>query len=107
MAKRQDLRQDSTGDLYINTTTGDFEIVESDSQHVGDIMQSINGDYKLSPLVGVNFFLYQNSTGKRQEIERIIRTQLKADGYNVTGIEVPENVTDVQDITIFSDEPNI
>ena len=107
MAKRQDLRQDSTGDLYINTTTGDFEIIESDSQHVGDIMQSINGDYKEFPLIGVNFFKYQNSVGKRQEIERIIRTQLKSDGYNVTEIEVPENITDVQDITIYSDAPNI
>ena len=107
MAKRQDLKESSTGDLYINTVTGDFEIAESDSLHVADILQSINGDYKEFPLIGVNFFLFQNSTGKRQEIERIIRTQLLSDGYKVSEVDVPLSVTDLQDITVYSDAPNV
>lgn len=102
MAKRKDLRLDTTGDLFINTSSGDFDIIESDGQHVNDILQSVNGDYKEFPLIGVNFFKYQNSSGQRQEIERIIRTQLLSDGYKVDKIEMPESVTSIQDITVYT-----
>lgn len=107
MAKRQDLRQDDDGDIYINPVTGDFEIVESDNQHVADILQSIDGDYKEFPLVGVNFFKFSNSTGQQQNIERIIRTQLAADGYQVTKVDVPDAVNDLSDLTIYANEPDI
>lgn len=107
MAKRQDIKQDDFGDIYINPITGDFDIVESDGQHVGDIMQSITGDYKEFPLLGVNFFLFENSTGQGQNIERIIRTQLGSDVYQVTKVIVPDTVTSVADITIYADGPEI
>lgn len=107
MAKRQDLRQDDNGDIYINPTTGDFETAESDTQHVGDILQAVSGDYKEFPLIGVNFFMYSNSTGKQQEIERIIRTQLSADGYQVTKVVVPPSVTSLADIAVYANEPEV
>lgn len=107
MAKRQDLRQDENGDIYINPNTGDFEIVESDNQHVSDILQAVSGDYKEFPLVGINFFRFQNSTGQRQVLEGIIRTQLLADGYSVTKIEIPESVTSLEDIVVYANGPTI
>lgn len=107
MAKRQDLRQDENGDIYINPITGDFEIVESDNQHVSDIMQSVSGDYKEFPLIGVNFFQFSNSTGQNQNIERIIRTQIAADGYQVTQVIVPASIASLQDITVFANAPEL
>lgn len=107
MAKRQDLRQDENGDIYINPTTGDFEIVESDAQHVGDILESVDGDYKEFPLIGVNFYSFSNSTGQQQNIERIIRTQLTADGYQVTKVVVPLSVTSLADLEVYANEPEV
>jgi hypothetical protein len=107
MAKRQDLRQDENGDIYINTSTGDFSIVESDNQHVSDILQAVSGDYKEFPLIGVNFFRFQNSTGQQQVLEGIIRTQLRADGYSVKKVEIPESVTSLEDIVIYADGPDL
>lgn len=107
MAKRQDLRQDENGDIYINPLTGDFEFIESDNQHVGDIMQAISGDYKEFPLLGVNFFMFENSTGQAQELEGVIRTQLAADGYQVTKVIIVDAISSLQDITIYANEPNI
>jgi len=107
MAKRQDIRQDETGDLYINTTTGDFEIVESDAQHVGDILEAVSGDYKEFPLIGLNLFQYQNSTGQQQKLEKEIRTQISADGYRVTKIVIPENLENLQDLEVYADGPEL
>ncbi len=107
MAKRQDLRQDTNGDIYINPSTGDFSIVESDNQHVSDILQAVSGDYKEFPLIGVNFYKFHNSTGQRQVLEGLIRTQLSADGYQVTKVEIPESITSLEDIVVYANEPNI
>ncbi len=107
MAKRQDLREDDNGDIYINPSTGDFSIVESDNQHVSDILQAVSGDYKEFPLLGVNFFRFQNSTGQKQVLEGIIRTQLSADGYRVTKVEIPDSVTSLEEIKVFADAPSI
>ena len=107
MAKRQDIRQDSNGDIYINPNTGDFDIVESDNQHVSDILQAVSGDYKEFPLIGVNFFKFQNSTGQKQVLEGIIRTQLIADGYQVTKVIIPESPTSLEEIEVYANEPNI
>lgn len=107
MAKRQDLRQDENGDIYINPSTGDFSIVESDNQHVSDILQAVSGDYKEFPLIGVNFFRFENSTGQRQILEGIIRTQLRADGYDVNKVVIPESVTSTAEIIVYADVPEI
>ncbi len=107
MAKRQDLRQDENGDIYINPNTGDFELMESDNQHVADIMQAVSGDYKEFPLIGVNFYTFQNSTGQKQVLEGLIRTQLAADGYQVTKVEITEPLTGLENIVIYANEPNV
>jgi hypothetical protein len=107
MAKRQDLRQDDNGDIYINTSSGDLSIIESDNQHVSDILQAVSGDYKEFPLIGVNFFRFQNSTGQRQIIEGIVRTQLAADGYKVNKVIIPESVTSLEDIVVYTDGPTL
>ncbi len=83
MAAAKDFKLDSDGDLYINPNTGDLEIGFSDKQHIKDILNSNVGWWKQYPLVGVAIQSYLNSSGKQQQLERIIKIQLIADGYSV------------------------
>jgi hypothetical protein len=77
----QDFKLDTDGDIYINASTGDFDVVESDGQHVQDIFDSVPGWWKEFPLLGVNMIKYLNSTGKQVEIQGKGKEQLQADGY--------------------------
>jgi len=60
---------------------GDLEIVESDEQHISDIIRAFQGEYKQYPFVGVGIRNYLSSSGKEQEIRAKIKLQLEADGY--------------------------
>lgn len=78
----QDIRLQD-GDLYINTSNGDLDIVFSDDQNIEDIIQSFPGDWKQWPQVGVGVSSYIKSAGKEQELIRNLIVQLKADGFTV------------------------
>jgi len=73
-------------DLVI--TAGDFEISESDKQHIQDIIESFTGWWKEFPALGVGIKQYQASSGMEQTIERQIKLQLQGDGYSVDGAKV-------------------
>lgn len=107
MANRKDLRQDDNGDIYINPVTGDFDIVDSDNQHISDILQSISGDYKEFPLIGVNFFMFANSSNQQQALERIIRTQVSSDGYQIKKVVAPLIINDLSEIEIYANAPQV
>lgn len=104
MALAKDIRSDNDGDLYIDPLTGDFKIDFSDEQHIRDIIESFKGCWKESPNVGVGIKQYQNSAGKDQEIEREIKLQLQADGYNTNNVRVE---TTVDGINIFPNAERI
>jgi hypothetical protein len=69
--------------LFINSNAGDYDINFSDNQHIEDIIQSFNGDWKQFPMVGVGVSSYLASTGQQQQLTREILIQLKADGFTV------------------------
>lgn len=85
-------------DLNINPLTGDFSIMESDQQHISDILRSYPGEWKESPEVGVGLLGYFKSAGQQQELGRNILVQLKADGYNVLA---PKIINDNGDLTVI------
>lgn len=90
MAKAHDIKHES-GDLFINAVTGDFDIIESDTQHVEDIIQAAQGEYKESPSLGVGI---KNSIGAPQGIQKVLRNikiQLSADGYRTDKIGIKDN----------------
>ena len=86
MALATDITIDNLNDLFINTSTGDFEVGYSDDNHVSDIINSAPGYWKQFPLLGANLFYYLNSSGKQQELKNKISTQLIADGYKINDI---------------------
>lgn len=83
MAKARDIKIEDN-DLVIKN--GDFVISNSDQQHVEDLIKSYTGHYKEFPLIGVGVDRFINSSGKDQEIKRLIKLQLEADGYKVNKI---------------------
>lgn len=75
-------------DLFIDPTTGDFLIGESDGQHVQDIINSWAGWWKEFPTLGVGVKRFLGRPGGVQVVKRAIKIHLKSDGYRVDNIIV-------------------
>lgn len=79
----KDFKLDSDQDIFIDPTTEDFVISDSDQQHVLDILQSVPGWWKEYPLIGVNPYKYTNARTSQQQLNQAIIIQLKSDGYEI------------------------
>ena len=68
---------------------GDFEMGNSDPQHVYHIILNSKGSYKQFPLTGIGKSRFINAPlGAEQRRE--IQLQLQADGYRVTQLRLSE-----------------
>jgi hypothetical protein len=84
------------GDLVI--ANGDFQIAESDGQHIESILIAVQGDYKQYPLVGVNLRSYLNSPSSpdvNNMLRKKIQLQLEVDGYRVDEIKVGTDLSEI------------
>lgn len=79
----QDFKQ-IDDDLYINPVTGDFDFVDSDNQHILDILQASPGWWKNAPTLGANLNQLLKSKVNTSTVEGIIKTQLESDMYQVS-----------------------
>lgn len=70
---------------------GDFVIVESDPQHIQDIIHESTGAYKQFPLVGVGIFNYLNGSNYGNALKKEITSQLITDGYVINQLDVDTN----------------
>ena len=81
--------------LYISNsydfTNGDFNVGDSDTQHIQDIVFENIGAYKQYPLVGVGIINYLNSSGAQLLLSREIQIQLELDGYLVNEIHFTDS----------------
>lgn len=75
-------------DFFIDPVKGDFLITDSDTQHVEDIINSFAGWWKEFPTIGVGIKKHLGTTagGGAQVVKRIIKIQLKSDGYRADKI---------------------
>ena len=80
---RSDILQDSTGDIYINPNTNDFDFGASDVNHINDIIVSFPGWWKQFPSLGVGVMAYLKGKGNSQSLLKSIRLQMQSDGYRV------------------------
>jgi len=87
----KDIKHDSDG-VDLVAVNGDFAAVDSDQQHIIDIVNSAQGHWKQFPLVGVGIdsFIGATSPDILQELERLIRLQLQSDGYGNITIDLSE-----------------
>lgn len=82
----------NTGDLEIKD--GDFLVDYADEQHIESILVANKGDFKQHPLTGVGIKDYLNAPLSRTtltSLEKQIRLQLKADGFEVEKAEMESN----------------
>ena len=80
-------------DILINAPLkdGDWNIGESDQQHIEHVCMSAPGHFKSSPLLGVNLIDFINSPMSPKtvsELERIIRLNLELDGAKNITIDI-------------------
>jgi len=85
MAK--DILMGADGDVSI--INGDFNVGNSDEQHIEDILTARKGEYKNAPITGVDLFSFLNAPVTlvtRQKMEKEIAMQMKLD--NASNISV-------------------
>jgi len=98
MFPRHDIRIEKD---YINANN-DFEVFESDKQHIQDTIDARPGEWKEHPTDGVNITSYLNSSGMELTIKRRIMMELTNDRYPCDSPKVSYS----QDGTLTVD-PNI
>jgi len=86
----KDLKQTSEMDLYL-TDAGDIIWTESALQHQRDILLAHEGEYRLSPTMGVGASDYLDDEG-RENLLREINKQFAKDGMTVKSIDKDLNI---------------
>lgn len=81
-----DILIDNNGDVLFEN--GSLKIGVSDEQDVVLIVNSCQGDWKRSPLVGVGIEYYMASSGKTLEIKQKISSQLTSAGFRNVKVSV-------------------
>ena len=95
MAAAKDIAISENDYLFAN---GDFSIVDSDSQHIEDLIFENIGAYKQFPLAGTGIINYLNSSDANLKLKKEIQTQLVTDGYRVDAIII--NSLESLDLTV-------
>lgn len=84
-----DILLTNEGDLKYKNN--DLVIGFSDNQNILDILQSVKGDYKRSPQIGLNAVSFTNATATSTTIRNQAKLQLELDGFRVKDILVTRN----------------
>lgn len=101
--KAGDFKLDANGDIAIEN--GDFVIVESDQQHILDIMSSVPGWFKESPLVGFNPYQYLNGRVSVTDLNKEAKIQLQADGYKNVVADLKQDNNNKITGNVFGERP--
>jgi len=83
----------ATEDIVIES--GDFEIIESDGQHVQAILQAGKGNFIGSPLLGVDIQKYINSPTTTRELRQTVITELTRDNYRVNNLDTTGTIDEI------------
>lgn len=67
---------------------GDFKITNTHEQESYYILEANKGQFYQSPRLGVGLTKYQNADVNKNEIRKLIRTELKRDSFKVNNIYV-------------------
>lgn len=73
----KDILLDDNNDLKI--LNGDFDFGDSEMQEVGQILQSTQGEWKMTPILGPNLYRFIKSKASKSEIESTVAIHLAID----------------------------
>ncbi|AQY22970.1 hypothetical protein [Riemerella anatipestifer] len=85
---RKDILLDEDGDL--NFHNGDFDIGQSDQQHIEHIIAAQKGEYKNFPFVGFGVINYLKGDTSKSDFKRDLKIQIENDGYSNPKIDLSE-----------------
>lgn len=91
---RQDILRDDLGALAFSD--GDFQVGQSDQQHVEDIFDLQPGELKEFPLAGFGAINYIKRTITADEFKRDLKIQLNYDGYNNVVIDTSKGIENLR-----------
>jgi hypothetical protein len=98
MAREQiDIMLDDTEDLFVDSVSGDFAMVESTGQHQRQLILNNKGDFKEFPDMCVGVENYMDDEGKSALI-RAIAIEFMQDGMDVK--DLSPNADSVADSTV-------
>lgn len=83
-----------TQNYDLDIKNGDFVIGDSQEQSVELLLMSNQGEFKLNPEAGCNILSAKNGVIGRL-LDREIRVQLEADGFQLENLKITENGIDV------------
>ena len=75
-------------DMNFRIKNNDFVLGNSDDQNITDIMQSVKGDFKRNPQIGLNATNFSNSAISNADIKAQTKLQLELDGFRVKDVIV-------------------
>ena len=81
----KDILIDTENDIKI--INGDFDVGESEMQEVGLILQSTQGEWKQSPILGPNLYQYIKSKASKTEIDSQVRIHLAIDNKDFKSLK--------------------
>lgn len=84
-----------TAENDISILNGDFQVGDSSQQEIESVLIAFKGEFKNTPLLGVEIFRMLKARNTRQAITREVNEQLKYDGFQNIDfkIEDAENFT--------------
>ena len=74
-------------DNSLKITNGDFETGESELQEVALILQSVQGEWKSTPILGPNLYRFINGKTNKAEIEREVAIHLAIDNKDFKALK--------------------
>jgi hypothetical protein len=83
---RRDIEVDENHNPVIRN--GDFSVVQSDTQHVADIVFAHPGEYKMAPVLGFAAILQLKKNRNDNQFKRDLNIQLGYDGYQNPDIDL-------------------
>ena len=79
-------------------SSGDFELQESSIEHLNALIASVSGEYINEPRLGVNLNSYLNSPLNQStvQLQRIISTNMKLDGFSTSKLSITGDLSKSQ-----------
>ena len=89
----------------VNIVNGDFQLRESDTQHIVLVINTFAGNWKQYPFCGVGIIQFANAAGQGVTLKRSMQVQLEADGFEVEDIKLYSNSSGLYDYYVNAKRP--
>lgn len=77
-------------DIDLDFTGGDFNVADSEIEHLEEIIRAVKGDYVQTPELGVDLFQYLDAPGTQAEsdLKRSLVENMELDGFSTSDLSV-------------------